>query len=246
MKRKIPFLSLGFLLLKRLADIALSLIGLVLLSPLALIISILIKIDSAGPVFYRQERQGKDGRIFEIWKFRTMRHNAELETGPVWASKDDPRITRIGAFLRNSHLDELPQLINVLRGEMAIVGPCAERPELAKEIKKHIPGFDMRLRVKPGITGLAQVKFRYASSVTEVARKLSVPRMVLVVNKTPQVLDREEIKKKVESTYNCPVAAVIPHSDEMMALASSGIFTLEYPDNEVSKLYHQVADILIS
>ena len=91
-----------------------------------------------------------------------------------------------------------------------------------------------------------QQDYQGTSVTVEVARKLSVPRMVLVVNKTPQVLDREEIKKKVESTYNCPVAAVIPHSDEMMALASSGIFTLEYPDNEVSKLYHQVADILIS
>ncbi len=159
-------------IIKRGIDLVVSFVGLILLSPLFLIIGILIKIDSPGPVFFRQERVGKEGKIFKIWKFRTMRENAELETGPVWAEDDDPRITRIGRFLRYSHLDEIPQLINVFLGHMSLIGPRPERPEMMAMIAEHIPDFDKRLLIKPGITGLAQARYSYGASIKDAARKL--------------------------------------------------------------------------
>lgn len=157
---------------KRLFDFLVVSLSLVVLSPLMLIIAILIKFDSPGPVFFRQERVGRKGRIFKIWKFRTMRHNAEIETGPVWAVEDDPRITALGSFLRKSHLDEIPQLINVFKGEMSIIGPRPERPEFVKLINGSIENFDGRLNVRPGITGLAQVRYRYGASIKDAVRKL--------------------------------------------------------------------------
>ncbi|OQX87587.1 MAG: hypothetical protein B6D55_02885 [Candidatus Omnitrophica bacterium 4484_70.2] len=168
----INWARLRYLLFKRIFDLVISGIGLLLLSPLFLIIAFLIKVDSSGPVFFRQERVGENGRIFKIWKFRTMRENAEAQTGPVWAQEDDPRITRIGRFLRKSHLDELPQLINVFKGEMSLIGPRPERPELYKKIIQVIPHFSERLKVKPGITGLAQVRYQYGASLKDAARKL--------------------------------------------------------------------------
>jgi len=168
----INWARLRYLLFKRIFDLVISGIGLLLFSPLFLIIAFLIKVDSSGPVFFRQERVGENGRIFKIWKFRTMRENAEAQTGPVWAQEDDPRITRIGRFLRKSHLDELPQLINVFKGEMSLIGPRPERPELYKKIIQVIPHFSERLKVKPGITGLAQVRYQYGASLKDAARKL--------------------------------------------------------------------------
>ncbi|MBN2121234.1 MAG: sugar transferase [Candidatus Omnitrophica bacterium] len=162
----------NYLFFKRAFDLLAAILGLVILSPLFLIIAILIKVDSSGPVFFRQRRLGLEGKIFNIWKFRTMRENAELETGPVWAYEDDPRITRIGAFLRESGLDALPQLMNVLSGRMSLIGPCSERPELAELIYKHNPDFKKRLKVKPGITGLAQVRFCYTTSFKDALTKL--------------------------------------------------------------------------
>jgi lipopolysaccharide/colanic/teichoic acid biosynthesis glycosyltransferase len=128
--------------------------------------------DSPGPVFFTQKRIGKLGRWFSIWKFRTMRHKAEMETGPVWAEDNDPRVTRIGRFLRKSHLDELPQLFNVFCGDMSLIGPRPERPEMVEVITEKIPGFDKRLFVKPGITGLAQVRYDYGATIKDAARKL--------------------------------------------------------------------------
>ena len=157
---------------KRGFDFLVAALGLILLSPLFLILSILIRIDFPGPAFFRQERLGKDGKIFKMWKFRTMRTDAELETGPVWAREEDPRITRLGHFLRRAHIDELPQLINVFKGEMSLIGPCPERPVFAEKINSHIPNFNERLKVKPGITGLAQVRYRYGASIKDAARKL--------------------------------------------------------------------------
>ena len=162
----------NYLIFKRLFDFAVAIVALVVLSPLFLIIAFIVRVDSSGPIFFKQERLGEKGKIFKMWKFRTMRNKAELETGPVWAQEDDPRMTRLGRFLRKSHLDELPQLFNVLRGNMSLIGPRPERPELLVKISKHIPDFCKRLDVKPGITGLAQVRYSYGASIKDAARKL--------------------------------------------------------------------------
>lgn len=124
-------------------------------------IPIAIKLDDRGPVFYYQRRIGRNGKIFTVRKFRSMVFNAEKNTGAVWASRNDPRTTRIGRFLRHTALDELPQVINVLRGDMSLVGPRPERPELHEQINEETPGFDERLRVRPGMAGLAQVYGEY-------------------------------------------------------------------------------------
>lgn len=143
--------------IKRLIDIIGSLAGIILLSPLLAIIALMIKISSKGPVFYLQKRVGEDKRRFALIKFRTMVHKAEKSTGAVWATKDDPRRTRLGAFLRRNSLDELPQLINVLIGQMSLVGPRPERPKFVGRFKENIPRYMARHKIKSGITGWAQV-----------------------------------------------------------------------------------------
>ncbi|MFQ5854218.1 MAG: undecaprenyl-phosphate glucose phosphotransferase [Anaerolineae bacterium] len=143
--------------LKRGVDIVVAGATLVLLSPVMLVMALLIKLDSPGPVFYIQERMGLDAKRFPMIKFRTMRQDAEAETGPVWATADDPRKTRLGAILRRTSLDELPQFINVLLGEMSVVGPRPERPVFVEEFQKQIPRYMGRHREKAGITGWAQV-----------------------------------------------------------------------------------------
>jgi len=145
------------LVLKRATDIAFSGFFITALSPLMLLIALLVKLTSPGPVFYRQERMGIGGDTFEMLKFRSMRADAEKATGPMWAEKGDPRRTPIGAFLRKTSLDELPQLFNVFMGEMSIVGPRPERPVFIREFRKNIPGYMLRHRMKAGITGWAQV-----------------------------------------------------------------------------------------
>ena len=147
------------LILKRLFDFLASLTGLVILIPIFLIIAAAIKIDSPGPVFYRQERVGRGGRLFHICKFRTMVLNAEKKGAGVFVEKDDPRITRVGKILRHLSLDELPQLINILTGNMSLVGP---RPTLAYQVEKYSQKQKQRLTVKPGVTGWAQVHGRSA------------------------------------------------------------------------------------
>jgi exopolysaccharide biosynthesis polyprenyl glycosylphosphotransferase len=137
--------------------VVLSAIALVLLSPLMLIIAAIIKWSSPGPVFYRQERCGLNGASFPMLKFRSMRVDAETQTGAVWAQKDDPRRTWFGAFLRKTSLDELPQLLNVLKGDMSLVGPRPERPVFIQQFSKSIPSYCARHAVKAGITGWAQV-----------------------------------------------------------------------------------------
>ena len=145
------------LLLKRLIDVGVALVGLVLTSPLLLAISIGIYASDGRPILYGQERMGLDGRRFRMLKFRTMRRDAEALTGAVWATRNDPRATRLGRWLRRLSLDELPQLVNVLRGEMSIVGPRPERPELIEQFKFRIPRYMLRCAMKAGITGWAQV-----------------------------------------------------------------------------------------
>jgi exopolysaccharide biosynthesis polyprenyl glycosylphosphotransferase len=157
---------------KRLIDIAVALAVLVLGLPIWLLLALMIKLDSRGPIFYRQERVGKDGRNFTIIKFRTMVENAEKLTGPKWAEKEDSRITRVGRFLRKWRLDEFPQFINVLRGEMSLVGPRPERPYFVEKLKKEVPFYLRRLKVQPGITGWAQVKGSYDNTIEDVKQKL--------------------------------------------------------------------------
>ena len=157
---------------KRLLDIALAGIGLLLASPLMAAAAIAIRLDSPGAILYRQQRVGQEGRLFNLFKFRSMRHDAEAKTGAVWASERDPRITRVGRFLRRSRLDEVPQLWNVLRGDMSIVGPRPERPEFVESLIKDIPFYRQRHTVKPGLSGWAQVSYSYAGSVDGTMEKL--------------------------------------------------------------------------
>lgn len=157
---------------KRMMDIFASLFILLLSAPLWLIIAIAIKLDSEGPVVYSQERVGKDEKIFKMHKFRSMRADAEKDTGPVWAPVHDTRVTRVGRFLRNTRLDEIPQFINVLRGEMSLVGPRPERPYFVNKLSEEIPLYHRRLKVRPGITGWAQVKQGYDRSIDDVRSKV--------------------------------------------------------------------------
>ena len=145
------------LAIKRIFDLVLSVVGLVLLSPFLLLVALLIRIESKGPVFYSQTRVGLDGKPFPMLKFRSMRVDAEDETGPVWAKADDPRRTRLGSLLRQSSIDELPQLINVLLGDMSIVGPRPERPVFVEQFKQMVPRYSERHKEKAGLTGWAQV-----------------------------------------------------------------------------------------
>jgi exopolysaccharide biosynthesis polyprenyl glycosylphosphotransferase len=158
--------------LRRVAEIAVSLALLALTLPLLLLAALLIKIDSPGPVLYRQERIGLGGRIFTLYKLRSMRIDAEAG-GPAWATPHDSRITRVGAFIRLTRIDELPQLINVLRGEMCFVGPRPERPPFVSQLAQEIPHYRDRARVKPGITGWAQVNYPYGASVEDARQKLA-------------------------------------------------------------------------
>ncbi len=159
-------------IVKRLFDIAMSLGGLILALPVMVVAALAIKLESSGPVFYRQPRLGQNGCVFILNKFRSMRQNAEQETGPVWARKRDSRITRVGAVLRRARVDELPQLFNVLMGHMSFIGPRPERPEFVEALQKQIPYYIERLAVKPGITGWAQVKYPYGASVEDSIEKL--------------------------------------------------------------------------
>ena len=177
--------------LHRAINILLAAVALVVGLPVMLVIAVLIKLTSWGPVLYTQERVGLDrrqrgaaalnhrrsqdsgGRPFTMYKFRTMRVNAEQHSGAVWAQERDPRVTAIGSVLRQYRLDELPQLVNVLRGEMNIVGPRPERPTIFAELRSHIAEYPLRQRAKPGITGLAQINHHYDRSLDDVRTKVS-------------------------------------------------------------------------
>jgi len=139
-----------------------------------LLVALTIKLTSSGSIIFCQERLTAGGRIFTMYKFRTMLSDAEKKTGPVWASFSDPRVTSIGRLLRITRLDELPQLVNVIKGEMSLIGPRPERPEIAAQLMQEFPNFSRRLEVKGGITGLAQIATGYASSIKGYRRKLSL------------------------------------------------------------------------
>ena len=158
--------------IKKLTDLILASTLLLITFPLWLLIALAIKLEDKGPIFYRQKRIGKDKNPFSLFKFRSMRSEAEKSTGPVWAQKDDSRVTKVGKILRNTHLDELPQMINVLKGELSLVGPRPERPEFVEQLEKEVPHYHIRHLIKPGFTGWAQTKFRYGRSITDSQEKL--------------------------------------------------------------------------
>jgi sugar transferase (PEP-CTERM system associated) len=157
---------------KRVFDLVMSTVLLVCTAPVLAMLAALIKLDSHGPVFYWQERVGRGGKLYRVHKLRTMRKDAEQISGPVWASQRDPRITRLGAFLRKTRLDEIPQVFAVFRGDMSFVGPRPERPFFVQQLKTQIPFYGLREAVKPGITGWAQIRYPYGSSVDDARAKL--------------------------------------------------------------------------
>jgi len=168
----VRFVRTSFDKFKRMMDIFLSAIGLTITMPLLALAAILIKLTSKGPVIYKQDRVGKDGEIFRIYKLRTMRVDAEKNTGAVWATENDPRITPIGRLLRKARIDEIPQLLNVSKGEMSIIGPRPERPEMVRDFKTMICDYEKRLVVKPGITGIAQIFHKYDETIADVRKKI--------------------------------------------------------------------------
>jgi lipopolysaccharide/colanic/teichoic acid biosynthesis glycosyltransferase len=155
------------------AEFTAALVLLVLAAPLILVAGLLVKLTSRGPVFYTQTRLGRGGRPFTIYKIRTMVHDCESLTGPRWAIPGDPRVIRVGHFLRRTHLDELPQLLNVLRGDMGLIGPRPERPEFLPDLERALPGYRTRLALRPGVTGLAQVQLDPDTDLDSVRRKLA-------------------------------------------------------------------------
>jgi sugar transferase (PEP-CTERM system associated) len=158
--------------LKRALDLFFGILGLVLSLPLMVLVAIAVRLDSKGPIFYRQRRVGRMDKGFEVVKFRSMRPDAEKLTGAQWADENDPRVTRVGRFIRKYRLDELPQFWNVIRGEMSFVGPRPERPEFVRELRQTIPYYDERHSVRPGLTGWAQVQYAYGASIEDAFNKL--------------------------------------------------------------------------
>ena len=164
--------SAFFELAKRILDLAGGVVGVLFLVLIFPFVAFAILIDTGRPIFYRQERLGKSGRVYSIIKFRTMVVESEKDGTPRFAKEHDARVTRVGRFLRRSHLDEIPQFINVLLGQMSLVGPRPERPGMVEELQKKIPFYRARLLVKPGISGWAQVNFGYAGTIEDTATKL--------------------------------------------------------------------------
>src|SRR3990172_9286401 len=185
-------------IVKRIFDVLLAVCWLVLSLPIALLVALTIRLESKGPVFFRQVRIGEKEKKFMLYKFRTIREDAESATGAVWAQKDDPRVTRLGKYLRKFRLDEIPQLYNVLVGDMSFIGPRPERPEFVEKLKEAIPYYSERHCVKPGITGWAQIKYPYGASVEDSTEKLrydlyyikntSMPLDLLILLETSKVI----------------------------------------------------------
>lgn len=167
----------------RIFDIVVGICLLLISAPCMLLVAALIRFESKGPIFYRQVRVGQFGRTFVLTKFRSMTANAEAASGPCWARREDPRVTRVGRIIRLARIDELPQLFDVLRGDMSIVGPRPERPHFVAQLVETIPGFEDRTTVKPGLTGWAQINYPYGASVHDARMKLSYD-LYYIKNKT--------------------------------------------------------------
>jgi lipopolysaccharide/colanic/teichoic acid biosynthesis glycosyltransferase len=195
-----------YLAVRGLADTAAAAVLLVPSAPLLLLAAALVKLDSRGPVFYSQTRLGRHGRPYKIYKIRTMVHNCESGTGPQWSVQGDPRITAVGRFLRRTHLDELPQLWNVLRGDMSIVGPRPERPEFIPALEQAVPRYRERLRVKPGVTGLAQVQLPADTDLASVRRKLAYD--LYYVNEAGPWLDARIVLATALKVFGVPFTAL--------------------------------------
>jgi lipopolysaccharide/colanic/teichoic acid biosynthesis glycosyltransferase len=163
----------GYESIKLWIDFVLALVMLFFAAPFVILFMVLVKLSSPGPSIYKQKRLGLGEKVFTIYKIRTMYHDSESKCGPIWCVPGDRRVTRIGRFLRWSHVDELPQLVNVLKGEMSLIGPRPERPEFLEELKREMPDYCRRLTVRPGLTGLAQVRQPPDTSVSSVRRKLN-------------------------------------------------------------------------
>jgi exopolysaccharide biosynthesis polyprenyl glycosylphosphotransferase len=157
---------------KRALDLLFSFFALLITLPVTSVIAALIKIESEGPIIFKQKRTGQNGKEFNVYKFRSMVNDAEKLSGPVWSTKDDPRITKIGKFIRKVRIDEIPQMLDVLKGEMSLVGPRPERPYFVEKLSKEIPLYKRRLKVRPGVTGWAQVKHKYDETLEDVNTKL--------------------------------------------------------------------------
>ena len=160
------------LLYQRISNVIVAVIGIIVSAPIMLLTALAVRVSSPGPVLYRQTRVGLDGTLFTVYKFRSMRVDAERGTGAVWAQKDDPRVTTVGRFIRRIRFDELPQLFNVFRGEMSMVGPRPERPEFVKALNEQIPYYRQRHCVRPGITGWAQISYKYGDTLQDTITKL--------------------------------------------------------------------------
>ncbi len=158
--------------IRRILDFFFALILIILLLPFFALVALAIRLESPGTIFYSQQRVGKNGKIFSVYKFRSMVQDAEKLSGPVWAQKEDPRITKVGRFMRKTRIDELPQLMNILKGDMSFIGPRPERPFFVESFKKQIPMYTKRLKVKPGVTGLAQVTVGYDETLEDVKEKI--------------------------------------------------------------------------
>jgi exopolysaccharide biosynthesis polyprenyl glycosylphosphotransferase len=231
--------------IKRIMDLVVAVAGLVLSAPISLLAVLAVKLDSPGPVLYRQRRAGLDSRAYTLIKFRTMRHNAEAQSGAVWADRFDHRVTRIGGFLRKWRIDEIPQLINVLRGEMSLVGPRPERPEFIDTLAGAIPFYKERLHVAPGITGWAQVKYPYAASIEAAARKLqydlyyikhmsfSLDALILLrtIRTIIMGLRHSEGMAGVEEGAGKLIRLAPPKEEEAVAAAGSAPTGLPVPDS---------------
>jgi exopolysaccharide biosynthesis polyprenyl glycosylphosphotransferase len=207
-----PRLTCGQELMKRFFDLAIATILLTLLSPLLLMIAALIRLTSKGPAVFKQDRVGRDGVEYELYKFRTMVVNAERDTGPVFARESDPRITRLGNILRATRVDELPQLVNVLVGNMSLIGPRPERQVFVSAFRETMPDYDLRLGVKPGITGLAQVAGSYSTPVEHKLRldllyisDYSLMRDIWIVLRTILVVFHGERAEGIKSPSSSPV-----------------------------------------
>ena len=222
--------------LRRMVDITGSVILIILLLPLFLVVAAAIKIESRGPVFYSQKRLGKNGRIFAVHKFRSMVQDAEKQSGPVWAQKKDPRVTKVGRFMRKTRIDELPQLMNILKGDMSFIGPRPERPFFVEAFKKQIPFYMNRLKVKPGVTGLAQVTVGYDETIEDVIGIVMTKKIFQQALKDDKVTVGTIMKDIFSINENIPVSKAldlfIARKEHMFLVRDNydqteGILTLE-------------------